>query len=377
VASDRVGPRRYCTETSSRASPSCCPPASAGPSCPPSWATARTGPAGGACTNRPRPACVRPAARRRAQPARRARRAGLVEGVPGLGRRPGEKGGELTGPNPTDRAKRGSKYHLLVDAAGLPLNVAVSGANRNDSMLVELILDSMPAIRRGGRGHPRRRPIKLHADKGYDIPRVRRHLRRRGIAARIARIGRDSSARLAGTAGSSNAPSAGCCPTNASPCATTAARSASPRWPEWPSPSSAPDGSPLLMQCLLYRHPGRLLRQIPATARRPTARAAASPPPTASAALTPAARRARRPRHPLTVDLRRQSTAASSWKAADHEARRLERARVRYRVKLSNADIDQEETGMAVRCHRHLAVASAGRKSHLRTCLNHSAVRRR
>jgi transposase len=110
--------------------------------------------------------------------------------------RPGEKGGELTGPNPTDRAKRRTKYHLLVDAHGLPLNVAVSGANRHDSMLVEPILDSMPGIHRNGRGHPRRRPVKLHADKGYDNPRVRRYLRRRGITARIARIGRDSSARL-------------------------------------------------------------------------------------------------------------------------------------------------------------------------------------
>ncbi len=63
-------------------------------------------------------------------------------------------------------------------------------------MLVEPILDSMPAIRRGGRGHPRRRPIKLHADKVYDNPRVRHYLRRRGITARIARRGRDSSARL-------------------------------------------------------------------------------------------------------------------------------------------------------------------------------------
>jgi len=72
----------------------------------------------------------------------------------------------------------------------------VSGANRHDSMLVEPILDSMPAIKRGGRGHPRRRPLKLHGDKGYDNPRVRRYLRRRGITARIARIGRDSSQRL-------------------------------------------------------------------------------------------------------------------------------------------------------------------------------------
>ena len=120
----------------------------------------------------------------------------MVAGQPGLRQRPGEKGGELTGPNPTDRAKRGSKYHLLVDAHGLPLNVLVSAANRHDSLFVEPILDSMPAIRIAGRGHPRRRPVKLHGDKGYDNPRVRRYLRRRGITARIARIGRDSSQRL-------------------------------------------------------------------------------------------------------------------------------------------------------------------------------------
>jgi transposase len=74
--------------------------------------------------------------------------------------------------------------------------VLVSAANRHDSLFVEPILDGMPGIKRGGRGHPRRRPVKLHGDKGYDNPRVRRYLRRRGITARIARIGRDSSARL-------------------------------------------------------------------------------------------------------------------------------------------------------------------------------------
>ena len=81
----------------------------------------------------------------------------------------------LPGPHPTDRGKAGSKYHLLVDATGLPLNVLVSGANRHDSLFVEPLLDSMPAIRIGGRGHPRRRPVKLHGDKGYDTPRVRRY----------------------------------------------------------------------------------------------------------------------------------------------------------------------------------------------------------
>jgi hypothetical protein len=82
--------------------------------------------------------------------------------------------------------------HPLVDAHGLPLNTRSPAADRHDSLLVEPIQDSMPTIRRGGRG----RPVKLHGGKDYDNPQVRRYLRRRGITARIARIGRDSGARL-------------------------------------------------------------------------------------------------------------------------------------------------------------------------------------
>ncbi len=59
-------------------------------------------------------------------------------------------------------------------------------------MLVEPILDQLRPIKGVGRGRPRRRPVKLHADKAYD----NRRLRRRGITARIARIGIDSSQRL-------------------------------------------------------------------------------------------------------------------------------------------------------------------------------------
>ena len=81
-------------------------------------------------------------------------------------------------------------------ADGLPLAVAITGANRHDSMLVEPILGGLVPVKGRGRGRPRRRPGKLHADKAYDNRRVRRYLRRRGIASRIARIGVDSSERL-------------------------------------------------------------------------------------------------------------------------------------------------------------------------------------
>jgi IS5 family transposase len=94
----------------------------------------------------------------------------------------------LTGPNPTDRGKPGSKYHLLVDRGGVPLAVGLSAANTHDSVLLEQVVDAVPPIKgpRGRPGRPRQR-AKLHGDKGYDYPRCRRALRRRGITPRIAR----------------------------------------------------------------------------------------------------------------------------------------------------------------------------------------------
>jgi hypothetical protein len=85
--------------------------------------------------------------------------------------------------------------HLSVDAHGLPLDTPISAANRQDNPLVKPIQYSMPAIKRGGRGRPRR-PVKLHGDRDYDVPRVRRYLRRRGITARIAWRGDDSGQQL-------------------------------------------------------------------------------------------------------------------------------------------------------------------------------------
>ena len=101
----------------------------------------------------------------------------------------------MVGPNPTDRGKPGTKRHLLTDATGLPLAVLVTGANVHDCKVFEELLDAVPPVR-GRRGRPRKRPEKLHADKGYDFPFCRRELHRRRIKFRIARRGKDSSSRL-------------------------------------------------------------------------------------------------------------------------------------------------------------------------------------
>jgi IS5 family transposase len=71
------------------------------------------------------------------------------------------------------------------------LAVCLSAANTHDSMLLEQIVDAVPTVKGPRRrpGRPRKRPVKLHLDKGYDYPRCRRALRRRGITPRIARRG--------------------------------------------------------------------------------------------------------------------------------------------------------------------------------------------
>jgi len=98
----------------------------------------------------------------------------------------GEEGGSATGPSPVDRARNGSKRHLLVDATGIPLAWTLTGGNRNDiTQLIPLVERVPPG--RGRVGRPRRRPERLSANRGYDFDSHRRQLRRRGIKPGIAR----------------------------------------------------------------------------------------------------------------------------------------------------------------------------------------------
>jgi len=76
-------------------------------------------------------------------------------------------GGEKTGPNPTDRAKRGTKRSVLVDEHGVPLGLVVSGANTPDGQLLEATLTSGPVER----PQPTETPQHLCLDKAYsDAP---------------------------------------------------------------------------------------------------------------------------------------------------------------------------------------------------------------
>jgi len=104
----------------------------------------------------------------------------------GLFARAGEKGGSATGPSPVDRARNGSKHHLLVDASGIPLAFSVTGGNRNDVTQLIPLLEAVPAVA-GRPGRPRRRPDSVIADRGYDHDKYRRLVRERGVEPLIAR----------------------------------------------------------------------------------------------------------------------------------------------------------------------------------------------
>lgn len=112
-----------------------------------------------------------------------------------LGEHAGPEKGDLTGPNPVDRGKYGSKIHLITERSGLPISVGISGANLHDSQALMPLVKGIPPIS-SRRGRRRRKPGKLHADKGYDYTRLRRWLRARGITHRIARKGIESFQRL-------------------------------------------------------------------------------------------------------------------------------------------------------------------------------------
>ena len=48
-----------------------------------------------------------------------------------------KRGGDLIGPNPTDRAKWGTKYHVAVDGTGVPVACVATAANVNDTLVFE------------------------------------------------------------------------------------------------------------------------------------------------------------------------------------------------------------------------------------------------
>lgn len=93
-----------------------------------------------------------------------------------------KRGGDLTGPNPTDRGKRGTKYHLATTGDGVPVACAATAANVNDTALFErLFLMAFAVLAR----------IRtVFADKGYDAEDNREVCRAFGAEPHLHKRGR-------------------------------------------------------------------------------------------------------------------------------------------------------------------------------------------
>jgi putative transposase len=100
-------------------------------------------------------------------------------------------GGERTGKNPTDRGKLGAKRSLLTEANGVPVGLAVEGANRHDKKLVEPTLESIPVARPEATAE---RPQGMCLDKGYDYDDTRDLVREFGFTAHVRARGEEAKA---------------------------------------------------------------------------------------------------------------------------------------------------------------------------------------
>lgn len=103
--------------------------------------------------------------------------------------RPGEgaKRGDLTGRNPTDRGKLGSKRHIMTDGRGVPISLVLSAANTHDKWLVGHVLDAVPLKL----DDLPIRPLNLCMDKGYDYEDTEHEVWIRGVIPHIRRRGED------------------------------------------------------------------------------------------------------------------------------------------------------------------------------------------
>ena len=97
--------------------------------------------------------------------------------------------GVMTGNNPTDRSKLGTKRHILTDKEGIPISVVISSANTHDIKLVTEVVDSAVIRRRPSsyktKPEKRRKLQHLCLDKAYNSEPEEQELIKRGYVLHI------------------------------------------------------------------------------------------------------------------------------------------------------------------------------------------------
>lgn len=101
----------------------------------------------------------------------------------------GTLGGDAVGPNPTDRAKNGTKKSFLVEGGGGPISFVVGGANVHDAKLLEETLEEVVVKRPNPTPKD---PQHLCLDKGYDNPTGEEAAEKYKYTPHIRRIGEET-----------------------------------------------------------------------------------------------------------------------------------------------------------------------------------------
>ena len=97
----------------------------------------------------------------------------------------------MTGNNPTDRSKLGTKRHILTDKKGIPFSVVISSASTHDINLVTDVVDNVVIkqrlLRQQSSHKPklRRRLQHLCLDKAYNSEPEEQELIKRGYVLHI------------------------------------------------------------------------------------------------------------------------------------------------------------------------------------------------
>jgi transposase len=92
----------------------------------------------------------------------------------------------MTGHNPTDRSKLGSKRHILTDKDGIPLSAVITSANTHDVTVAIDTVDST-VIKRPSLSKPKHNQKKqnLCLDKAYHSKEVEQEIIKRGYIPHI------------------------------------------------------------------------------------------------------------------------------------------------------------------------------------------------
>src|SRR5215208_6877792 len=90
-------------------------------------------------------------------------------------------GGAMTGHNPNDRGKLGTKRHIVTDKNGIPLSIVITSANTHDVTVAINTVDNM-VIKRQSSSTDRNKKKKqnLCLDKAYHSKDVEQEIIKRG-----------------------------------------------------------------------------------------------------------------------------------------------------------------------------------------------------